>query len=410
MSGDVFEQSVRNLLTAGGFRFMVLRRRARPFDFLIEEGSRQHTAIRVLGDKVRREDLEIAADHLRFATSGVDRFFLVTPEKPGMLQRRTWNSVFAGVPVDHTWLGGGELAPALGLGDGIDLTSAKHTDSLQMAAITENIQRYTGTTTAPRREASELSRIITGTGQRMREIPQEYNMLRRQFSFGTIHRLTAKKKPLKEQLLIGQRLDNVTVVMSDLKNFSTLVTRAGEGPVRHAMSRYYPRARELVWDHRGVLDKFIGDAVMAIFNYPWTSSYAPMRAMAFARDLIDLGSEIIGEMELPADLDLETGTRVGICTGDISVMDIGQDELEVSFFGDTINLAARLEHNAAVDGLLIDDRTFDLVRDEDPGLLELLDPGERVLAATEVKGQDRAVRGWSIDYAAMADVEIATTG
>jgi len=403
----LFEQSVGNLLTTAGFRPAMLKRRERPFDFIFEDRDKRRCAIKVTADKPAAKDLDDIADHLRFATTDIDRFILLTQKVPGRIQKRMFARAFKDAPMDTVWLGGNELTPHLGISDGeLDITAPETMNRLQKAAITTNISEYVDTPIALADGGGDISRVIQTAERRMSALPPEFMTLRRQFSFATIQRLARKKRPLDELLLIGGHIDHVTVVLSDLKNFSTLVTAAGEEPLKRIMSRYYQRSRELVWDHGGVLDKFIGYAVLAIFNYPYISKTAPMRAMAFARDLIALGSDVLGRLGETMAEPVDTGTRIGICSGELWILDIGQDQIEVSFFGDTINLAARLEHNAAVDGLLMDDRTWDTVRREDPGLLDLIAPREVALPPAAVKGQGQPVRAWQVLYRDMADIEI----
>lgn len=401
----LFEQSVGNLLAAAGFRLAMLKRRERPFDFVFENREKRRCAIKVMADKPTGEDLDHIADHLRFATTDIDRFILLTQKIPGRIQKRMFARAFKDASMETIWLGGNELTLYLGLSDEeLDITAPETVNRLQKAAITSHISQYVDTpiTLAD----GDISRVIQTAERRMSALPPEFMTLRRQFSFATIQRLARKKRPLDELLLIGGHIDHVTVVLSDLKNFSTLVTAAGEEPLKRIMSRYYRRSRELVWDHGGVLDKFIGDAVLAIFNYPYISKTAPMRAVAFARDLIALGSDVLGRLGETMTHPVDTGTRIGICSGELWILDIGQDQIEVSFFGDTINLAARLEHNSAVDGVLMDDRTWDTVRREDPGLLALIAPREVALPPAAVKGQGQAVRAWQVLYRDMADIEI----
>lgn len=405
----LFEQSVGNLLTTAGFRPVMLKRRERPFDFVFEDREKQRCAIKVTADKPAGKELDDIADHLRFATTDIDRFILLTQKIPGRIQKRTFARAFKDAPMETVWLGGNELTRHLGISDEeLDITAPETMNRLQKAAITTNISEYVDTpiALADGDGGGDISRMIQTAERRMSALPPEFMTLRRQFSFATIQRLARKKRPLDELLLIGGHIDHVTVVLSDLKNFSTLVTAAGEEPLKRIMSRYYQRSRELVWDHGGVLDKFIGDAVLAIFNYPYISKTAPMRAMAFARDLIALGSDVLGRLGETMTETVDTGTRIGICSGELWILDIGQDQIEVSFFGDTINLAARLEHNAAVDGLLMDDRTWDTVRREDPGLLDLIAPREVALPPAAVKGQGQPVRAWQVLYRDMADIEI----
>ncbi len=403
---ELFRQSVGTLLKAGGFKAARLQRKDRPFDFLFDDREGRRTAARVSTDKPTSDLFDEIADHLKFATRDIGRFLLVTPKPPGKMQHVTFDRAFKDAAVTAEWLGGQDVSVALGLGGDIDLTRPETLEGLQMAAVTTHIEKYLDEPAPGAGRTDNLSRVIHSARRRITEFPPEYLMLRRQFPFSTIQRLKRKERPLDEQLLIGGHIDRVTVVLSDLKNFSTLVTTAGEEPLKRIMSGYYRRARELVWEHGGVLDKFIGDAVLAIFNYPYISKTAPMRAVAFARDLIALGDDVLARLTESLDGAVETGTRIGMCSGELWILDIGQENIEVSFFGDIINLAARLETNAEVNCLLMDDYTRRLIRDEDPGLLDLIQPASIALAPSDVKGQGHPVQAWQTSIEALAGIEI----
>lgn len=409
----VFRQAVGNLLVAVGYKVVTFNRGRRPFDYLFADGKGQRVALRIDNDKPAQREMDEVADYLRFATSDVDCFLLTTPKAPGKLQKTMFNRTMKAAPVEAAWVEADRLPLFLGLeNDAFDLTSPKALDALQTAAITSNMEKYLDLTDDDRRatkrvkSSGKVSTIIEAAQRRMSGLPPQYNTLRRQFAFSAIQRFNQKNAPLEEQLLLGQRIEHVSVVFTDLKNFSLLVTELGGGALRPYMSRYYRRARELVWDHGGVLDKFIGDAVLAIFNYPYLNPAAPMNALAFSRDLILLGDEIFGELREEHPDMPESGTRVGICTGDLWILDIGLDVIEVSFFGDTINLAARLEHNSVVDGVLIDQHTRTAIMGQDPGLMKFIDPVERRLPPSKVKGQNQPVQAWEMHIDQMETLEI----
>lgn len=409
----IFRQAVGNLLVAVGYKVVTFKRGRRPFDYLFADSKARRVALRIDSDKPSQRDLEDVADYLRFATNDVDCFLLATPKPPGKIQKAMFNRTLKAAPVEYAWVDANRLPMFLGLeNEEYDLTSPKALDALQAAAITSNMEKYLDLSDEDKRvsrrvkSSGKVSTIVEAAQRRMSGLPPQYNTLRRQFAFSAIQRFNQKDAPLEEQLLLGQRIEDVSVVFTDLKNFSLLVTAVGGGALRPYMSRYYRRARELVWDHGGVLDKFIGDAVLAIFNYPYLNPAAPMNALAFSRDLILLGDEIFGELREQYPDMPESGTRAGICTGDLWILDIGQDVIEVSFFGDTINLAARLEHNSVVDGVLIDQHTRAAIMAQDPGLMKFIDPVERRLPPSKVKGQNHPVQAWEMHIDQMETLEI----
>jgi adenylate cyclase len=220
--------------------------------------------------------------------------------------------------------------------------------------------------------------------------------LARQFPLPAITHLLSQEKPLPEALDLGHRREKVTVVLSDIVNFSSIVKESNPESLRDAMGQYYWKSREAVFSHGGMLDKFIGDAVLAVFGYPETRDSAPVDAIRFAQDLIEIGKEVLEAWQADLNAVISTGTRVGITTGDIWPINIGKDCLEVALLGDSINLAARLEKNCQVDRFLMDNRTHTAAKRYDELFITKLNLHQVVITAAEAKGQPFATKASTI--------------
>jgi adenylate cyclase len=162
------------------------------------------------------------------------------------------------------------------------------------------------------------------------------------------------------------------------------------------MARYYQRARSLVWRHGGVLDKFIGDAVLAIFNYPSKAPDTGRQAIAFATALVRLGLETTEQIKEVTNEVVETGTRIGITDGPIWPLNIGKDQIEVSFVGDVINLSARLEKECDVNGILISNTMRTMISRQNPGFVRGLNLQSRIIEQGRAKGQASDIRAWQL--------------
>jgi class 3 adenylate cyclase len=160
------------------------------------------------------------------------------------------------------------------------------------------------------------------------------------------------------------------------------------------MGRYYRLAREAVFRNEGMLDKFIGDAVLAVFGYPLRGPADSKNAILFAQELVDIGKSVLSEWSGGLNAIVESGTRVGIATGEIWPINIGDSDLEVALLGDTINLAARLEKNCARNGYLMDNRTKRKAAAEDSGFVDGLNLVRGEVAPGEAKGQQHPIRTW----------------
>jgi adenylate cyclase len=145
---------------------------------------------------------------------------------------------------------------------------------------------------------------------------------------------------------LGGEAYRVTVLFSDIRNFTTISERLAPGQVVEMLNRYFTGACEPILAAGGTVDKFVGDAIMAVFGAPAAHPDHARRAVeaalgvtAAAREFRDwLAQRFIG-MELP-----EFRIGVGLHTGDAVVGNIGSPKrLEYTAIGDTVNTASRLE-------------------------------------------------------------------
>src|SRR2546430_17555422 len=124
--------------------------------------------------------------------------------------------------------------------------------------------------------------------------------------------------------------------------------------VRALLRRYYDLARETVTEHGGILEKFIGDAVVAVFGFPHTHDDDPQRALAAALTLRD---RVRADPALGARLPI----RLGINTGEVvAARESATGDFPLS--GDAVNVAARLQQAAESWGILCGERTVASVR------------------------------------------------
>ena len=138
----------------------------------------------------------------------------------------------------------------------------------------------------------------------------------------------------------------VTVLFCDVVGSTALGERVDPEPLRRLMGSYYEQMRAIVERHGGTVEKFIGDAVMAVFGIPQSHEDDALRAVRAS-----------AEMHAAAAL-LELGIRIGINTGEVVT---GEGETLVT--GDAVNVAARLEQAASPGETLIGSETRGLVRD-----------------------------------------------
>ena len=140
----------------------------------------------------------------------------------------------------------------------------------------------------------------------------------------------------------------MTVLFCDLKGFtSTSEGMTPQGLVR-VMNRYFSTMSAPIRYHEGIIDKYIGDAIMAYWGPPFTDHAAQARLASLAAlEMLELVPqlrtelpELLGVRSLPSSFDL----RIGIATGEVLVGSIGSElMMNYTVMGDTVNLASRLE-------------------------------------------------------------------
>jgi class 3 adenylate cyclase len=138
----------------------------------------------------------------------------------------------------------------------------------------------------------------------------------------------------------------VSVLFCDLTGSTALGHRTDPEALRVVMRRYYDNARAVLEHHGGTVEKFVGDAVVAVFGIPVATEDDALRAVRAAVELRD------------AVQDLGLEARIGVNTGEVVAV-----EGDTLVIGDAVNVAARLEQSAAPGDVLLGETTANLVRD-----------------------------------------------
>src|SRR5581483_9303382 len=186
----------------------------------------------------------------------------------------------------------------------------------------------------------------------------------------------------------------VTVVFSDLAGSTALGERVDPESLRELLTRYFDRMRGALESHGGVVEKYIGDAVMAVFGLPQVHEDDALRAVRATLEMRDALEPLNDELD--ALYGVRLANRTGVNTGEVIAGDPTLRQRLVT--GDTVNVAARLEQAAPANQVLISASTYRLVRDaaevEEVEPLELKGKSERVAAyrLVELRGDSRAGR------------------
>lgn len=175
----------------------------------------------------------------------------------------------------------------------------------------------------------------------------------------------------------------VTVLFADLVGFSTLAEHLDPEELRNLMSETFGELSAEVERREGQVEKFIGDAVVAIFGSPRAHEDDPQRAVETALVMLDLVRRRSEGAPTPLHL------RIGINSGLVVSGTVG-DGTQTGVMGDAVNVAARLQQAAAPDEILVSASVFRRVRDRYDA---------QPLARLEVKGREQTVEAYRIGAA-----------
>ncbi len=161
---------------------------------------------------------------------------------------------------------------------------------------------------------------------------------------------------------IGGRKETVTVLMSDLRGFTGLAEAEDAEVLVRLLNRYLERMSEIILGYDGMIDEFIGDAILAVFGVPEKHEDDAQRAIACALTMQNALQELNAEMTAEGYPVLEMG--IGINTGNAVVGNIGSEvRAKYGIVGTVVNRASRIESNTVGGDLLIGEETYRLVRD-----------------------------------------------
>jgi predicted ATPase/class 3 adenylate cyclase len=151
----------------------------------------------------------------------------------------------------------------------------------------------------------------------------------------------------------------VTVVFVDMADSTRLGARLDPEPLRQLMLRYFEAVSDVVRRHGGTVEKFIGDAVMAVFGVPAVHEDDALRALRAALEVQEQIEKLNGELEQKHGMRIQI--RIGVNSGEvIAGTGTGENTLVT---GDAVNVAARLQQAASPGDILIGDVTHRLARD-----------------------------------------------
>lgn len=162
------------------------------------------------------------------------------------------------------------------------------------------------------------------------------------------------------QVKLGGILQEVTVMFSDLENFTSISERTEPERLLRMLNAYHTLVVKVIQQNGGTVDKFIGDGVMALYNTPLHQDNHALRAVMTAIQIRDT----LNDATVEFDPDFRMKINFGIHTGQAVVGNVGSAEImDFTAVGDTVNIAARLQGLGDGGQILISEGTYLQVKD-----------------------------------------------
>jgi adenylate cyclase len=158
---------------------------------------------------------------------------------------------------------------------------------------------------------------------------------------------------------------DATILFADLRGYTSLSQSQSSEAVSGLLDAFYDECAHAIWEHDGLLNKTIGDAVMAIFNFPIRQEDHPRQAVLVAQDIQRRWSAM--RETLGAELGLaraELGVGIGIHCGELSFGEFGRSHRDLTAIGTVVNLAARAQSAAAAGEILVTQAVYERAQSE----------------------------------------------
>jgi len=186
-----------------------------------------------------------------------------------------------------------------------------------------------------------------------------------------------------DSMLVGENRELV-ILFSDIRSFTTISERMRPDDLVNSLNRYFGRMVDVIMARDGVVDKYIGDAIMAFFGAPVHRGDEPLQAVSAAIEMTEALASFNADQRASGAPEFRTG--IGLNFGEVTVGNIGTDrKMDYTVIGDAVNLASRLEGLTKKYGepLIYSEALHPHVRDTFPC---------RLIDAVAVQGRTEGVR------------------
>jgi adenylate cyclase len=277
------------------------------------------------------------------------------------------------------------VAAAVSVGLGSRLASVMSSALRAVNVALKKVEELDYVHVEPIRTGDELEDLASGFN-RMVDGLRERDKLRT--TFGKYMTSAVIEHLLAGKVALGGESLTVTVLFTDIRGFTSISEKMAPQQLVALLNEYFTEMVGIVMQEDGVVDKYIGDAIMAVFGAPVPKPNDATNAVRAAVRMRKALGDLNARLEARGIAPLRTG--IGIHSGEVVAGNIGCDRrMEYTVIGDTVNVASRLETSTKELGVevLISESTFELTKD-------LVEVGpEREIA---VKGRERPVLAYQV--------------
>jgi adenylate cyclase len=273
----------------------------------------------------------------------------------------------------------------LGLAGAVALATLLARPIFRLMDATDAVAQGDFNVSVPVTTRDELG-VLTESFNRMARSLREKEMIKRAFTRYVAREVVEEVlKDPEHPMLTGDRRE-VTVLFCDIRGFTTMSERLTPAQVVSVLNEFYTLMIETVFKHDGTLDKFLGDAVMAVFGAPIAHPDHAERAVKTALDMRTAVAELGKRRRATGQEPFEVG--IGVSLGEVVAGTVGTEErMEYTVIGDSVNVASRLQDRAKPGSILLSRRTWEAVRD-------MVDA--KSLGKMKVKGKEEEVEVYEV--------------
>jgi adenylate cyclase len=277
------------------------------------------------------------------------------------------------------------VAAAISVWFGSRLASLMSSALRRLNVALKKVEELDYTHVDPVRTGDELEDLARGFN-RMVDGLKERDKLRT--TFGKYMTATVMEHLLAGKVALGGESLKVTILFTDIRSFTTISEKMDPQQLVALLNEYFSEMVGIVMQEDGVVDKYIGDAIMAVFGAPVPKPEDAVNAVRAAVRMRQSLQALNRRLEERGVAPLRTG--IGIHTGEVIAGNIGSEKrMEYTVIGDAVNLASRLESNTKELGVnvLISEDTYELTKH----VVEV-----RAMREITVKGRRRPVMTYEV--------------